>query len=87
MEGRFKQEGIPTVTSYTCRGYLHVYLRLTYVDVWQKPTQHCKAIVLQLKVKIFFKSAKKKRKKNLPPDAGDMGLIPGPSRLQAACRD
>ena len=28
-----------------------VFLRLIYVDVWQKPTQFCKAINLQLKNK------------------------------------
>ena len=38
---RFKREG-------TC-----VYLWLIHVAVWQKPTQHCKAIILQLKRKIF----------------------------------
>ena len=27
---------------------LHVYLWLIHVDVWQKPTQHYKAIILQL---------------------------------------
>ena len=37
--GRFKREG-------TC-----VYLRLIHVDVWQKPIQYCKAIILQLKKK------------------------------------
>ena len=26
----------------------YVYLRLIHVDVWQKPTQNCKAIILQL---------------------------------------
>ena len=35
---RFKREG-------TC-----VYLWLTDVDVWQKPTQHCKAIIFQWKI-------------------------------------
>ena len=34
----------------------YVYLRLIHVEVWQKPTQYCKAIILQLK-KIFFKTA------------------------------
>ena len=28
-----------------------VYLRLICVVVWQKPTQHCKTIILQLKIK------------------------------------
>ena len=27
----------------------YVNLQLTYVDVWQKPTQYCKAIIPQLK--------------------------------------
>ena len=36
--GRFKREGT------------YVYLRLIRVDVWQKPTQYCKAIILQLKI-------------------------------------
>ena len=31
------------------------YLWLIHVDVWQKPTQYCKAIILQLKINIFFK--------------------------------
>ena len=37
--GRFKREGT------------HVHLWLIRVDVWQKPTQHCKTIILQLKIK------------------------------------
>ena len=41
--GRFKREG-------TC-----VYLRLIHVDIWQKPTQFCKAIILQLKINTFLK--------------------------------
>ena len=28
----------------------YVYLWLIHVDAWQKPTQHCKAIILQLKI-------------------------------------
>ena len=39
---RFKREGT------------HVSLWLIHVDVWQKPTHHCKAIILQLKINIFF---------------------------------
>ena len=41
--GRFEREGI-----YVC-------LWLFHVDVWQKPTQCCKAIILQLKLNNFFK--------------------------------
>ena len=37
--GRFKREG-------AC-----VYLWLIHDDVWQKPTQYCKVIILQLKIK------------------------------------
>ena len=36
----------------------YLYLWLIHVDVWQKPTQHCKAIILQLK-------KSKQKKKNL----------------------
>ena len=35
--GRFKREGT------------YVYLWLIHANVWQKPTQFCKAIILQLK--------------------------------------
>ena len=31
----------------------YVYLWLIHVDVWQKPTQYCKAIILQLKISKF----------------------------------
>jgi len=37
VEGRFKREGT------------YVYLLLIHVVAGQKPTQHCKAIILQLK--------------------------------------
>ena len=30
----------------------YVYLWLIHVDVWQKPTQHYKEIILQLKIKV-----------------------------------
>ena len=40
-----------------------VYLWLIRVDVWQKPTQYCKAIILQLEEKksecIFLKGEKR----------------------------
>ena len=32
-----------------------VFLQLIHVDVWQKPTQYCKAIILQLKINKFSK--------------------------------
>ena len=34
----------------------HAYLRLTDVDVRQKPTQHCKAIILQLQINTLLKN-------------------------------
>jgi len=36
--GKFKREGT------------YVYLWLIHVDVWQKPTQYCKAVIPQLKI-------------------------------------
>ena len=42
-----------------------------HVDVWQKPAQYCKVIILQLK------------ERKLPANAGDIrdvGLIPGVGR-------
>ena len=48
--GRLKKEGT------------YVYLWLIHVDAWQKPTQYCKAIVLQLKINKFKVQAKKKNK-------------------------
>ena len=30
----------------------YLFIWLVHADVWQKPTQHCKAIILQLKIKI-----------------------------------
>ena len=30
-------------------GGTHVYLWLIHVDVWKKPSQYCKVIILQLK--------------------------------------
>ena len=32
----------------------YVYLRLIHVDIWQKLTKYCKAIILQFKNKIIF---------------------------------
>ena len=53
--GRFKREGLFIL--------MYEYLWLIHVDVWQKPTQYGKAIILQLN---FFKNKKHiklKRKK------------------------
>ena len=40
------------------RGWAYVYLWLIHVDIWQKPTQHCKAIVLLLKINKRAKNPK-----------------------------
>ena len=47
--GRFRREGT------------YVDLWLIHVDVWQKPTQHCKEIILQLKINKFLKSGEKQK--------------------------
>ena len=39
----------------------YVYLWLIHVDVWQKPRQFCKAIILQFKKRNTFKIEKKLR--------------------------
>ena len=49
--GRFKSEGTK------------VYLWLILVDVWQKPTQHYKAIILPLKVNLNLKKKENNNKK------------------------
>ena len=42
------------------RKWTYVRLWLIHGDAWQKPTQYCEAIILQLKInKIFFKKEKK----------------------------
>ena len=33
----------------------YVYLWLVHTDVWQKPAQNCKAVILQLKINKFLK--------------------------------
>ena len=58
MEGRFGREGT------------RVYLWLILVDVWQKTTKFCKAIILQLK----NKEAKKKKKKRKEKENKVKGL-------------
>ena len=44
----------------------YVYLWLTHIDVWQKPTQYCKAIILQLKINKIFLKGIYSFKKNSP---------------------
>ena len=44
--GRFKREGT------------YIYLWPIHINVWQKPTQYCKAIILLLKINILKKKQK-----------------------------
>ena len=46
MAGWFKKEGT------------YVYLWLIHVEVWQKATKFCKAIILQLNINELVKKAK-----------------------------
>ena len=39
VEGRFKREGT------------YAYPWLIHIDLWQKPSQYCEVIILQLKIK------------------------------------
>ena len=48
--GRFKRDGTD------------VYLWLIHVDVWQKSSQYCKVIILQLKIIKLEKYVAKKKK-------------------------
>ena len=41
------------------RKWTYVCLWLIHGDAWQKPTQYCEAIILQLKLINFFKKGKK----------------------------
>lgn len=61
---------------------MYVYLWLIHVDVWQKPTQYCKAIILQLKMNTFFKKEsnafsfpRKPSGTDEPPDPSEYGLL------------
>ena len=45
--------------------YIHTHTHLWPMHiVWQKLTQHCKAIILQLKIKSTINAKKKKKGKN-----------------------
>ena len=44
----------------------YIYLRLMHVDVWQKPTKFCKAIILKLKNKYILKNSDNNNNKKKP---------------------
>jgi len=46
----------------TGRGYIYIYL--INIVVWQKPTQQCKAIILQLQINKLIKQEKKTTKRS-----------------------
>ena len=56
MGGRLKRQGI------------YVYLWLIHIVLWQKPTQHCRAIIFQLKVNFFFLISEEESKDMQPQE-------------------
>ena len=72
---------------YSRRKEHNVYIWLIHIVIWQKSTQHCEAIIIQLKIN-FNKGIKYYQEDYLPPpggsagknlciNAGDMGSISG----------
>ena len=55
--------------------YTHTHLWPMHI-IWQKLTQHCKAIILQLKIKNTYKRKNKKRKKKPLLDPRSSEFIP-----------
>ena len=55
IEGRDEEQGERLI-----RKRVYVYIWLIHIAVQKKPTQHCKAIILQLKIN--FKKNKKEKK-------------------------
>ena len=71
--GRFKMEEI-------C-----VHLWLIHADLWQKPTQHCKAITLQLKINNFLKEQQKREIKQKSSRFPPCSLSPGMVWFSFSC--
>ena len=69
MGGRFEREGT------------YVYLWLIHVDVWQKPAQYCKSIILQLKTNF-----NKEMRFVLPEVEGERGGMRQKGELDKACQ-
>ena len=60
--------------------YTYVYLGVIHIDVWQKPTQFCKAFILQLK-----NNFKKVKEGESPPPLCAVVLPPSPWNTLHAC--
>ena len=60
VNGVGHQEGWDGVGGTFKREGTYVYLWLINVDIRQKPTHYCKAIILQLKINTFFKKKQNK---------------------------
>ena len=58
----------PKVSQRLKREGTYVQLRLTHIMLWQKPTQHCKAIFLQLKNKLKKKKSDPGNTKDIPKE-------------------
>ena len=74
LEGRFKREGT------------YVYLWLIHVDIWQKPTKFCKAIILQLKINKYNLKNRRRRiwaPSTVQPRDSGAGVLQGVERSES----
>ena len=44
---------------------MYIYLWLIHADVWQRPTQYCKAMILLLKINKLNKNKRKEREEKI----------------------
>ena len=72
MGERFQREGT------------YVYLWLTHVDVWQKPIQYCKTIILQLKIDKFKEKETKGQKTRTPSSSLKPSNLLAPNLLPSS---
>ena len=82
----FRDKGIirstvPRFKTMRYRQQMYVYLWLIHIVLWQKPKQHYKAILLQLKIN--FKKCMDKVKQCLPSLAWKIPWMEEPDRLQS----
>ena len=74
MGWKFKREGT------------HVYLWLIDVDIWQKPTKFCKAIILQLKINKYNLKNRRRRiwaPSTVQPRDSGAGVLQGVERSES----